>query len=87
MSEIGPFVERMRNCPRSGLHNPLKNVERYTMLGEVMAKGAAELGKPEVTEYFAKLIQRLVPKSWPQCMGEPVVTRKWMENYGSDQAR
>ena len=57
------------------------------MLGEVMAKGAAELGKPEVTEYFAKLIQRLVPKSWPQCMGEPVVTRKWMENYGSDQAR
>jgi len=28
-----------------------------------------------------------VPKSWPQCMGEPVVTRKWMENYGSDQVR
>jgi len=87
MDEIDPFVQRMKNCPRSGLHNPLKNPERYTMLGEVMVKAAAELGKPEVTEYFAKLIQRLVPKSLPQCTGEPVVTRKWMENYGSDQVR
>ncbi|KAL3918516.1 MAG: hypothetical protein SGPRY_005988 [Prymnesium sp.] len=85
--EILPFVERMRSCPRHGLHNPIKNVERYTMLGEVMVKGAHELGKPEVIEFFAKLIQRLVPKSYPQCMGEPVVTRKWMENYGSDQVR
>ena len=87
MDEIGPFVERMAGCPRSGLHNPLKNPERYTMIGEVMVKAAAELGKPEVTEYFASLIQRLVPKSMPQCRGEPVVTRKWMENYGSDQVR
>ena len=74
-SEVGPFVERMASCPRTGLHNPLKNVERYNMLGDVMAKGAQELGKPEVQEYFAKLIQRLVPKSWPQCIGEPNVTR------------
>ena len=87
MAEIGPYVERMAGCPRSGLHNPLKNPERYTMLGEVMVKGAAELGKPEVIEFFTKLIQRLVPKSTPQCRGEPVVTRKWMENYGSDQVR
>jgi len=87
LAEIGPFVERMRNCPRSGLHNPLKNTERYTKIGEVMVKAAHELGKPEVTEYYARLIQRLVPKSLPQCMGEPVVTRKWMENYGSDQVR
>ncbi|KAL1528800.1 hypothetical protein AB1Y20_010125 [Prymnesium parvum] len=86
-AEIEPFVERMRSCPRHGLHNPLKNVERYTMLGEVMVKGAEELRKPEVTEFFARLIQRLVPKSYPQCVGEPTVTRKWMENYGSDQVR
>lgn len=86
-SEIDPFVERMRNCPRSGLHNPLKNTERYNQIGEVMVKAAHELRKPEVIEFYAKLIQRLIPKSWPQCMGEPVVTRKWMENYGSDQAR
>lgn len=85
--EIGPYVERMKTCPRSGLHNPIKNVERYNMLGEVMVKGAHELGKPEVAEFFAKLIQRLVPKSYPQCIGEPTVTRKWMENYGCDQVR
>ena len=42
-SEIGPFVQRMKDCPRTGLHNPMKNVERYNMLGDVMAKGAREL--------------------------------------------
>ena len=87
VGEIGPFVERMASCPRSGVHNPIKNVGRYLMLGEVMVKGAHELGKPEVAEFFAQLIHRLVPKSKAQCAGEPAVTRKWMENYGSDQAR
>ena len=85
VGEIGPFVERMASCPRSGVHNPIKNVGRYLMLGEVMVKGAHELGKPEVAEFFAHLIHRLVPKSKAQCAGEPTVTRKWMENYGSDQ--
>ena len=87
VDEIGPFVERMANCPRTGLHNPIRNVERYNMLGEVMAKASRELAKPEVNEYFAKLIQRLVPKSWAQCAGEPTVTRKWMESYSCDQVR
>ena len=87
IAEAEPFAERMRTCPRSGVHNPIKNVGRYLMLGEVMVKGAQELGKPEVAEYFTQLIHRLVPKSLPQCAGEPVVTRKWMENYGSDQVR
>ena len=87
LDEIAPFVKRMKDCPRTGLHNPIRNPERYNMLGEVMAKGAQELGKPEVQEFFATLIQRLVPKSWGQCAGEPNVTRKWMENYSCDQVR
>ena len=87
VEEISPFVQRMAGCPRTGLHNPLRNVERYNMLGEVMARGAQELGKPEVNEYFARLIQRLVPKSWAQCIGEPTITRKWMESYSCDQVR
>jgi len=87
VAEAEPFAERMRSCPRSGVHNPIKNVGRYLMLGEVMVKGAQELGKPEVAEFFTQLIHRLVPKSLPQCAGEPTVTRKWMENYGSDQVR
>ena len=87
LDEIAPFVKRMKDCPRTGLHNPLKNPERYNMLGEVMARGAQELGRPEVADFFAKLIQRLVPKSWAQCTGEPTTTRKWMENYSTDQVR
>lgn len=62
VAEVGPFIERMKSCPRSGRHNPIKNVQRYTMLGEVMADSARELKRPEVAEFFGKLIQRVVPK-------------------------
>jgi len=57
------------------------------MLGEVMARGAAELAKPEVLDFFARLIQRVTPKSWTQARGEPIVVRKWMENYSGDSVR
>lgn len=87
MDEIGPFVDRMRNCPRSGLHNPLKNVDRYNQIGEACALAAEELRKPEVQYFFARLIQRLVPKSWAQANGEPTITRKFLENYSCDQVR
>jgi len=87
VAEVGLIIDRMKSCPRSGLHNPIKNVERYNMLGEVMAVSAREMSKPEVAEFFGKLIQRVVPKSWPQCTGEPTVARKFMENYSCDQVR
>ncbi len=29
LAEIGPFVASLRSVPKSGLHNPLKNVERW----------------------------------------------------------
>jgi len=86
-AEIGPFVERMRSCPRSGLHNPFKQPQRYNMLGEVCAKAAEEMRKPEVEYYFTRLIQRLTPKSWRQATGEPTITRKFLENYSCDQVR
>lgn len=57
------------------------------MLGEVMVKGAIELRKPEVTRYFGRLNQRILGKSWAQCVGEPTVVRKFMENYSTDQVR
>mmetsp|Transcript_30039 Transcript_30039/g.86172 ORF Transcript_30039/g.86172 Transcript_30039/m.86172 type:complete len:542 (-) Transcript_30039:79-1704(-) len=87
LEEIGPFVDRMRSCPRTGLHNPLKNPERYNMLGAACAEGAAEMRKPEVQHFFARLIQRLTPKSWTQANGEPKITRKFLENYSCDQVR
>jgi len=87
MDEIAPFCDNMANVPRTGLHNPIKNPERYNMLGRVMADGARELAKPEVQSFFADLIQRVVPKSSPQCAGEPNVVKKWMESYSTDQVR
>jgi hypothetical protein len=54
IAEIGPYVERMAGCPRSGLHNPLKNPERYTMLGEVMAIAREIASKAPLAVYGTK---------------------------------
>lgn len=85
--EIDPFVERMVSVPRTGLHNPMKNPERYVMLGEVCARAASEMRKPEVEKFFTQLIQRLTPKSNAQAGGEPRVVRKWLETYSCDNVR
>ena len=37
---VDEFIKNLADCPKSGLHNPLKNVERYIMLGNVCAKAA-----------------------------------------------
>lgn len=42
--QLGPFIESMNSCPKTGLHNPLKNVDRYLMLGHVSRK-AGEVRK------------------------------------------
>ena len=66
--EVQPYIERMANAPRTGLHNPLKHPERYNMLGEVCANAAREMSKPEVQYFFSKsqlsnLISVLLPSS------------------------
>lgn len=38
LDEIQPFVESLRKCPKTGLHNPLKNPERYLQYGEITRK-------------------------------------------------
>jgi len=81
------FVESLRRCPKSGLHNPLKNPGRYVMLGRVCARAAALLAEKDVHDYFTKLIQRVMPKSWQQCQGEVTVTRVFLENFAGDGAR
>lgn len=63
MDEIDPFIESLQSCPLSGLHNPIKNKERYLMLGDVCRKATEVLHDPEVFEYFVKIVQRCVPKS------------------------
>lgn len=86
-TDLKPFIAALRSCPKTGLHNPLKHPHRYLMLGRVCAKAAALMASEEVTNYFSKLIQRVMPKSWAQCVGEYQVTRTFMENFAGDGAR
>ncbi len=107
---LQPFLDGFRSCPKSGLHNPIKNPERYLLYGQVSFKAAAALADPEVglpfvasaslvgmdltlnlafqvEHFFARLIQRVSPKSLPQARAEVVVTRKFLENFSGDQVR
>ena len=86
-SEIQPYVDSLKSCPKSGLHNIYKNPERYRHYGAVSAKAAAMLKEPEVLEFFIKLIQRVAPKSHAQAKGEVSVTQQFLENFGGDQVR
>jgi 1-pyrroline-5-carboxylate dehydrogenase len=63
MDDIEPFIESLKSCPKSGLHNPFKNKERYLMLSEVNRKVVETMHDPEVFNFFVKMIQRQAPKS------------------------
>ena len=38
MDELAPFVKSMEAVSKSGVHNPLRNVERYLMYGDISRK-------------------------------------------------
>jgi hypothetical protein len=38
LHEIEPYMTSLRMCSKSGLHNPLKNPERYLQYGEISRK-------------------------------------------------
>jgi 1-pyrroline-5-carboxylate dehydrogenase len=86
-SELKPFVEKMKSVPKTGLHNPLRNVERYTRYGEISFRLAAALDNPEIEDHFARCIQRVAPKSMAQCLAEVRVVKKFLQNFGGDQVR
>eukprot|EP00898_Chlorokybus_atmophyticus_P005137 jgi/Chlat1/5624/Chrsp369S05383 len=86
-AELQPFIASLQNCPKTGLHNPLKNPDRYLLFGDVSAKAAAALRRDEVQHMFARLIQRVSPKSYPQALAEVKVTRVFLENFSGDQVR
>ncbi|MEM1009002.1 MAG: aldehyde dehydrogenase family protein, partial [Myxococcota bacterium] len=85
--ELAPFLNGLNKCSKSGLHNPLKNVERYRMYGDVSARAAAALRDPEVHAFFVRCIQRVMPKSEVQASGEVTVVRLFLENFSGDQVR
>ncbi|KAJ4771558.1 aldehyde dehydrogenase 12A1 [Rhynchospora pubera] len=86
-SELQPFVSSLSSCPKYGLHNPLRAQERYLMYGDISAKAANKLAQPEVSYFFARLIQRVSPKSYAQALAEVQVTQKFLENFSGDQVR
>lgn len=86
-NELQPFIDSLNSCTKSGLHNPLKNPQRYRTYGTISAKAAYLLKQPEINEFFIKLIQRVVPKSYIQAKGEVDVTQQFLENFGGDQVR
>ncbi|MEQ8205968.1 MAG: aldehyde dehydrogenase family protein, partial [Woeseia sp.] len=81
------YIDSLRKCPKTGLHNPHSRPDRYLMLGHVCARAAALMAEPSVQDYFTRLIQRVMPKSWGQCEGEVVVTRVFLENFAGDGVR
>ncbi|UIZ21598.1 hypothetical protein KXD40_000910 [Peronospora effusa] len=85
--ELAPFVESMLSCPKHGLHNPLKNVDRYVLYGQICAKAGALFRQEKVADYFSKLVQRTSPKSYFQARNEVKVTGKFLENFSGDQVR
>jgi 1-pyrroline-5-carboxylate dehydrogenase len=85
--DVAPFIAGLKSCPKTGLHNPLKNTERYVMLGRVCTQAARLLAQQDVADYFTKLIQRVMPKSWNQCATEVTVTRVFLENFAGDGVR
>ncbi|GIQ83330.1 hypothetical protein KIPB_004634 [Kipferlia bialata] len=87
MEEAQVFVESLKKCPKSGLHNPLKNPKRYRDWGAITFKVATEIRKPEVSDYFARIIQAVCPKSYTQAIGEVNVVATFLENFCGDQVR
>jgi hypothetical protein len=60
-------------------------MSRYNMYGQITMKVAEQMRKPEVADFFSKLIQRTSPKSYQQALGEVSVTTRFLENFCGDQ--
>ena len=84
---LDAYAASQRAVPNFGVHNPIRNVSRYMEMGELFLKIATEMRKPEVEKYFVTLLQRVMPKSYAQCLGEYVVTRRFFENFTGDNPR
>lgn len=87
VDEATAFVRSLESCPKTGLHNPMKNPERYLTYGLATARAATAMREPEVEDYFTRLIMRVAPKSYAQANAEVVVTRRFLENFSGDNVR
>ncbi len=86
-NEMTDIIKSMKNCPKYGLHNPLKDVNRYIKYGDICRRVTEALHNEEIFSHFVKLIQRTFPKSDGQAIGEMRVTRAFFENFCGDNVR
>jgi len=84
---LEPFARSLAAVPKTGLHNPLRNVDRYLMLGRVSDRAAAALRERDVADFFARLIQRTSPKSYAQALGEVNICAQFLDNFSGDNVR
>lgn len=85
--ELGPFISSMKGVSKSGVHNPLKNVDRYLMYGDISRKAGDALQDPDIQEFFTRSIMKCVPKSHAQALGEVKVTAAFLHNFSGDNVR
>ena len=87
VNELKPFIESINAVPKSGLHNPFKQPERYQLLGDVCFNTAQALHGKEIQEQIIDEIITVTGKTNEQAQGELQVTRKFLENFSGDQVR
>lgn len=87
IEDLTPFVDSMKRVPKSGLHNPLKNVERYLMYADISRKAGEALAQPDIQEFFTQCIMKTVPKSHAQAKAEVTVTTAFLQNFAGDNVR
>lgn len=85
--EAAEFAVSLNKCPKTGLHNPLRDVERYRMLADVSLRAADAMRQPETFDFFSKLVQRTSPKSWAQAQAEVRISRQFLDNFTGDNVR
>ena len=51
--ELGPFIESLKSVPKSGVHNPLKNPNRYVEYGEISRKVSVSLDSQHLLHFIA----------------------------------
>lgn len=85
--QFPPIIEEMKKVQSSGLHNPLKNTDRYLLYGDVCRKVSEALHNDEIFKHFVELINTVFPKSQGQSVGEMKIVRNFFDNFAGDNVR
>jgi 1-pyrroline-5-carboxylate dehydrogenase len=86
-SEMSPIIKEMKAVPCSGLHNPMKNIDRYLKYGDVCRKVSEALHDETVFDHFVQCINTVFPKSVGQSRGEFMICRNFFDNFAGDNVR